>query len=545
MRCCYYYPEKQCLALACQCLAAGSWMVEGPKYHRHAELLRVLLRRRLKSLHRAESAQQSADFRSLLGCRTLQVFAVGKELFLLFAIRWDPERRGGGLRFHFGHGGGYMVEQKLVNGDIVRWGPKSPGGGHCKQSSAAVVLEFSETQADNTDDDAGAHPADTGSVPRHDPDSGLRLLLWSDLGSSFSLAPPEYVHAVEARSAFDINAARGRFALTDAVRLFRDSEELVVDLIMDQARLPGVGNIIKCEGLFAAGIFPLRRASELSESEWTDLLEELHKFSDLWYRHCQTSQDGQHMGCCHLMQVYGHKVCSRCSCPVSLIKEGRRQRITYFCSACQPAPDHQASAERLHRKEFALVLPACGCGTLPALLQVRAGNYAGYGEDRRAYLSCQRRRGSNYDDGGCGIPGPWDGCGFHAWLDEVADLPGCECQRPAILRRVMSLKENGRYLLRCASRACRFRCWLKLSVEAPAAEVPKCTGRWRRHAAATTPARLDESSSSPETSSSDKDSQLAEARKGPPREPLLSGPVKPKRWSARQGHPEKGLSRRR
>ena len=42
--------------------------------------------------------------------------------------------------------------------------------------------------------------------------------------------------------------------------------------------------------------------------------------------------------------------------------------------------------------------------------------------------SCyHKRRGSRYDDGGCGIPGPWDGCGFHCWLDDVIPLPDCHC----------------------------------------------------------------------------------------------------------------------
>ena len=39
------------------------------------------------------------------------------------------------------------------------------------------------------------------------------------------------------------------------------------------------------------------------------------------YQHCQQSANGQQMGCCHLMRVYGHWNCSECQHPVSLIKE--------------------------------------------------------------------------------------------------------------------------------------------------------------------------------------------------------------------------------
>lgn len=231
---------------------------------------------------------------------------------------------------------------------------------------------------------------------------------------------------------------------------------------MDQARLPGVGNIIKCEGLFGAGIHPLRRASELDASEWERLIEELRSFSNLWYAHCTTSYNGQLMGCCHLMRIYGHWTCCVCRSQISLIKEGTRQRITYFCPRCQPSGIVESRCQP-HRREIHLALPLCKCGELPAVLQCRAGNYCADSDDRRAYLSCSNRRGSNYDDGGCGLRGKWDGCGLYQWLDEVAELPQCKCRKPSQLRRVVGLRENGRFFLRCADRHCRFRCWLQFA----------------------------------------------------------------------------------
>lgn len=159
------------------------------------------------------------------------------------------------------------------------------------------------------------------------------------------------------------------------------------------------------------------------------------------------------------------------------------------------------ATRRSHRHEAQLKLKPCECGLSPALLQVRAGNYASLAEDRRPYLSCPRRRGSRYDDGGCGIPGPWDGCGFHIWLDEIAHLPDCFCKKPGLLRRVVSLKDNGRFFIRCAERRCRFRCWLRLEVQG------QRTGRWRKAAESTiaeVPSENASESSNPDTSSSEK-----------------------------------------
>ena len=161
------------------------------------------------------------------------------------------------------------------------------------------------------------------------------------------------------------------------------------------------------------------------------------------------------------MRIYGHWTCSKCENPVSLIKQGKRrglsqrsfpglcrQRITYFCSYCQ-MDTSRINRVRSHRHELCLTLKPCNCGLRPALLQalhtprrfflvqVRSS------VDRRAYLSCPKRRGSRYDDGGCGISGPWEGCGFHVWLDEVATLPECHCAFVSIMSRCKCCGQAG------------------------------------------------------------------------------------------------------
>eukprot|EP00434_Breviolum_minutum_P000619 symbB.v1.2.000540.t1/scaffold19.1/size443072/4 len=358
-------------------------MVEGPKYHRHAELLRTLKRRRLKAVHRVETAEQGAGLRALLGCLVLEVFAVGKELFVVFALKWDEQRRGGSFRLHFGHGGGYLVESFEAAahtgemGPLKCWGPKADGGGHCRDGNAAVILEFSASEEETQGEvRSRAGPGDT-----------MKFSLWNDLGSSFGMCSHEYLRSVEARRIFDINT----------------------------------------------------------------------------YEHCQKSFNGQQMGCCHLMRIYGHWNCSSCQQQVSLIKEGKRQRITYFCPECQPRRPSKTTervpVQRRHRHEIKVTLKPCHCGLPPAVLQVRAGNYAASWDDRRPYLSCPRRRGSRYDDGGCGIPGPWDGT-------------------PAMLRRVVSAtRENGRHFWRCAERPsrCSYRCWVNFTVPNVSS-----AGRWRK-----------------------------------------------------------------
>merc|ERR1740123_60621 len=113
-------------------------MVEGPKYKRHAELLgAALVGRSLRAVLRAGS-DLSVALAVFLGCKVLRVFSVGKETFIVFGVRWNPDCEGSAIRLHFGHGGGYMVEVR----EGRTWGPKAPGGGHRRVQHAEVQLEF-------------------------------------------------------------------------------------------------------------------------------------------------------------------------------------------------------------------------------------------------------------------------------------------------------------------------------------------------------------------------------------------------------------------
>ena len=87
------------------------------------------------------------------------------------------------------------------------------------------------------------------------------------------------------------------------------------------------------------------------------------------------------------------------------------------------------------------------------------------------------------------------GCNFLQWLDQgpqspLKALPHCSCGQACVLRRVMSIRQNGRLVARCAAKRCAARVWLRpyqvngADLE-PVAQVdpegPR--GRWRRPSA--------------------------------------------------------------
>lgn len=78
-----------------------------------------------------------------------------------------------------------------------------------------------------------------------------------------------------------------------------------------------------------SSINPEQSACSLSEPKLQSLICHLKQFSWEWYRctlkHTQPSK-----------LVYGRKACSSCQKSITLVRSGRLQRISYFCSHCQP-----------------------------------------------------------------------------------------------------------------------------------------------------------------------------------------------------------------
>ena len=121
------------------------------------------------------------------------------------------------------------------------------------------------------------------------------------------------------------------------------SKKPVKLLIMDQEKLAGVGNIYANEALFAAGIMPTRKGSELRDEDIKILRKSIlkvlreaieHKGSsdrDEAYRQI-TGEKGTHQ---KYLQVYGRagEKCPKCGGIIKRMNLGGRG--TFYCSHCQ------------------------------------------------------------------------------------------------------------------------------------------------------------------------------------------------------------------
>lgn len=101
----------------------------------------------------------------------------------------------------------------------------------------------------------------------------------------------------------------------------------VGEVLMDQAVLCGVGNVIKSETLFLAHVHPAAPCADLPEETITRLAHCVHRF--MW--------DTYRAGGRWVQRVYRRtgQRCTACRSTIRMIRQGKSARTTYFCPGCQ------------------------------------------------------------------------------------------------------------------------------------------------------------------------------------------------------------------
>lgn len=110
----------------------------------------------------------------------------------------------------------------------------------------------------------------------------------------------------------------------------KNSEKFICDILLDQNIFAGVGNIIKNEALFRAGIHPLSIGKNIEEKFIDKLIDNILSFSYDFYT---LRKMGKLLK--NNLLIYGKKFCSICQAKVKVKYMGERKRKTYFCENCQ------------------------------------------------------------------------------------------------------------------------------------------------------------------------------------------------------------------
>lgn len=122
---------------------------------------------------------------------------------------------------------------------------------------------------------------------------------------------------------------------------FLNSSTSVKNLLLDQKKVVGVGNIYASEVLFDSKISPLRKGQDLSS---TDIKKMIHSIKKILKKAIQKNgtsisdfrkvdeKTGEFQ---NFLKVYGktEKPCPKCSTPIQRIKQ--QQRSSFYCPTCQ------------------------------------------------------------------------------------------------------------------------------------------------------------------------------------------------------------------
>ena len=128
-------------------------------------------------------------------------------------------------------------------------------------------------------------------------------------------------------------------------RAFAGRRAPVKAALLDQRAAAGVGNIYADEALWYARIHPLTPAGALGESQLKELRRGIRKALELGIERQGATlrdyrrADGERGRMQHEFRVYGRagEPCPRCGTPIEKIRAGGRG--TWFCPACQSAPE--------------------------------------------------------------------------------------------------------------------------------------------------------------------------------------------------------------
>lgn len=271
-------------------------MVEGPGCTLNGEKIRAKIQKgqKLKELKGSlltstKNSPEGNAFKCLNGCQYTGVETLGKELFMYFGPR--------ALRVHFGMNGSMRINPAVRK----------------ERTGSLPVLEIHLTN-------------DTVCFF----DSTVEIRLTEDCEQR-----------VKAMECLDVCSPKFSFSRSEeAVQSQRG--RMLCDVLLDQAVMPGVGNIIKNEALFDSGLHPAVKVQQLKDEQIHHLVKMTRDFTLLFYK-CRKSGSPLYKH----YKVYKRPQCGQCSDVITVCRLGDNGRMTYFCERCQKADPSGVDTSKL------------------------------------------------------------------------------------------------------------------------------------------------------------------------------------------------------
>ena len=355
----------------------------------------------------------------------LEVFSIGKELFLVFS---SIEGTDVALRLHFGMNGSLQARKVNANSDLQ----KNTGPAWKQNKVPTLRLYFVDN--DNT-------------TSNH-----IMLETWET-----TIQFP--VSADNARNKYMESTSRDVCSeLFNAQDLFtcirqEGNNMIISDALLNQDIYPGVGNIIKIEGLHLSKVDPRRRVSSLTDGEVRRIIRHTRKYSMDWLKSGRAGNKNVYnqtiCGTCKGMTVKMQKI-GGLSTSAASSSNGHAfmSRTTFWCHVCQPfQPSNTTATSResgvplmssrierngINKATNTACRPQAQCpqhGTTSLkLCRVRKASQ----NTLRIFATCK-----------------FKGCQYFNWADNY--FPNCKCNKKTILKVSKTSKSGGQWFLCCAN----------------------------------------------------------------------------------------------
>ena len=168
------------------------------------------------------------------------------------------------------------------------------------------------------------------------PKSRLRLRLDFDKGGFFVYNAPiveiDLMDRIEERLSrelgFDPFREWNEDELIDI--LIGNGDRIVGEILLDQSIFAGIGNILRNEILFRAGIRPDRKISSIPLNDLRNLVRITRELS---FEFLENKVRGK--GIRDLLMVYNAKVCKKCGGKIVFYRDKITGRKTFYCPNCQ------------------------------------------------------------------------------------------------------------------------------------------------------------------------------------------------------------------
>lgn len=365
-----------------------------------------------------------------------QVITIGKELFLIFQ-KGDEEVA---LRLHFGMNGSLILEKRY----------------HKTHKDVASYVN-----ANSKDKTRGDRLAATLDMTLVHPTSNDQVVIvkayQTTISNLISAKAPrlKYEHMKNrdiCSPDFDINVILEDLCQQDTSSF---SEALISDVLLHQNILPGIGNIIKVEGLHDARVNPKRILKTLLKDDLYNIIMSCRTIALIWLKSGKSPPK----------RVYNQTVCGTCAREsIAMAKVGQTDRTTFWCRYCQTMESgifvlgedpknrkYEANdIDEIHdvegtvcTKSSSSSLPSsCDPHWIPKLRKVcsihgpdgivlrrcRKGIH-----EQRIFFSCKVRN-----------------CNYFCWAD--GSFPSCTCGKRVVMRISKTETSGGKWFFHCSER---------------------------------------------------------------------------------------------